>query len=126
MKKCLEETYKCKTGKTTGQDSRGQVHLQAAKSQAKSLQKLDETGVMVAGCRHALMQKAVNMWTGELYGYGLYLQKNVLEPIGVKYLFYDVIMQILALDEEYLYCIQSVCRRKYLNSCFGPNAWKVA
>lgn len=46
---------------------------------------------MVAGCRHALMQKAVNMWTGEMYGYGLYLQKNVLEPIGVKYLFYDVI-----------------------------------
>lgn len=91
VKKCLEETYKCKTGKTTGQDSCGQVHWQAAKSQAKSLQKLDETGVMVAGCRHALMQKAVNMWTGEMYGYGLYLQKNVLKPIGVKYLFYDVI-----------------------------------
>lgn len=56
----------------------GQVHWQAAKTKAKSLQKLDETGVMVAGCRHALMQKAVNMWTGEMYGYGFYLQVGVL------------------------------------------------
>lgn len=69
----------------------GQVHWQAAKTKAKSLQKLDETGVMVAGCQHALMQKAVNMWTGEMYGYGFYLQKHVLPPIGVKFLVYDVI-----------------------------------
>lgn len=52
--------------------------LQAAKTKAKSLQKLDETGVMVAGCRRALMQKAVNMWTGEMYGYGFYLQVRVV------------------------------------------------
>lgn len=64
--------------KVNGQDSCGQVHWQAAKTKAKSLQKLDETGVMVAGCRHALMQKAVNMWTGEMYGYGFYLQVRVV------------------------------------------------
>ena len=33
---------------------------------------------MVAGCRHALMQKSVNMWTGEMYGYGFYLQVRVV------------------------------------------------
>lgn len=64
--------------KVNGQDSCGQVHWQATKTKAKSLQKLDETGVMVAGCRHALMQKAVNMWTGEMYGYGFYLQVRVV------------------------------------------------
>ena len=32
----------------------------------------------MAGCRHALMQKAVNMWTGEMYGYGFYLQVRVV------------------------------------------------
>lgn len=91
VKDSLERTYQQKTSKVTGQDSCGQVHWQAAKSKAKSLQKLDETGVMVAGCRHALMQKVVNMWTGEMYGYGFYLQKYVLPSMGVKFLFYDVI-----------------------------------
>lgn len=37
---------------------------------------------MVAGCRHALMQKAVNMWTGEMYGYGFYLQVRVVVVIS--------------------------------------------
>ena len=35
---------------------------------------------MVAGCRHALMQKAVNMWTGKMYGYGFYLQVASVNP----------------------------------------------
>lgn len=28
---------------------------------------LDETGIEVAGCRHGIAQKAVNMFRGEMY-----------------------------------------------------------
>ena len=36
-------------------------------NQDKKLTNLDETGLTVAGCRHTVAQKAVNMFRGEMY-----------------------------------------------------------
>lgn len=55
-----------------------------------SSSKLDETGLVVAGCRHAIAQKAVNMFAGELYGYSHYLHINFMMDNNVKYIFQDV------------------------------------
>lgn len=34
---------------------------------------LDETGLEVGGCRHAIAQKAVNMFCGEMYVFIIYV-----------------------------------------------------
>jgi len=33
------------------------------------LPNLDETGMVIGGCRHVIAQKAVNMFRGEMYVY---------------------------------------------------------
>ena len=44
----------------------GTTRWKAAKSSSKTMKNLDETGLIVAGCRHVIAQKAVNMFRGEL------------------------------------------------------------
>ena len=69
----------------------GSSHWKAARNTANRQTKLDETGLVVAGCRHSLAQSAVNMHQGELYGYTHYLQINRLIHHIVKFLWQDVI-----------------------------------
>ncbi len=69
----------------------GNTHWKAARAHSSSMAKLDETGLSVAGCRHTLAQKAVNMFTGEKYGYMHYIHTKYLLPWGVKYLWQDII-----------------------------------
>ncbi|XP_065918950.1 uncharacterized protein [Dysidea avara] len=40
--------------------------FKAAKASSKTMKTLDETGLVVAGCRHVIAQKAVNMFRGAL------------------------------------------------------------
>ena len=44
----------------------GTTHWKAAKTVSKTMVNLDETGLEVAGCRHALALKAINMFRGEM------------------------------------------------------------
>ena len=62
-----------------------------AKNTARKRTNLDETGLAVAGCRHALALGAVNMFQGELFGYTHFLQVNRLVPQKVKFLWQDVV-----------------------------------
>lgn len=52
---------------------------------------LDETGLLVAGCRHALASKAVNMFTGERFSYHHYFHVTHVLPRKVEFLWQDVI-----------------------------------
>ena len=61
----------------------------------KSYATLDETGLVVAGCRHVLALKAVNMFAGEQYGYSLFLQKAVSENTNVKFVWQDIMCKYL-------------------------------
>lgn len=45
----------------------GSTRWKAAKSRSKTMTNLDETEFTVAGCRHAVAKKAVNMFRGEMY-----------------------------------------------------------
>jgi hypothetical protein len=53
----------------------GTTKWKAAKSLSKTMANLDETGLEVAGCRHGIAQKAVNMFRGEIFGSPHYLHK---------------------------------------------------
>ena len=44
----------------------GTTRWKAAKSKSKMMQHLDETGLVAAGCWHGIVQKAVNMFCGEM------------------------------------------------------------
>jgi hypothetical protein len=44
----------------------GSSHWKAARNTINRQSKLDETGLVVAGCRHSLAESAVNMHQGEL------------------------------------------------------------
>ena len=44
----------------------GTTRWKAAKASSKTMANLDETGLEVAGCRHGIAQKAVNMFRGEM------------------------------------------------------------
>lgn len=44
----------------------GTSRWKAAKATSKTMTNLDETGLVVSGCRHSIAQKAVNMFRGEL------------------------------------------------------------
>ncbi|XP_065896316.1 uncharacterized protein [Dysidea avara] len=69
----------------------GTSRWKAAKSTSKTMRGLDETGVVVAGCRHIIAQKAVNMFRGEIYGYTHFLHMNYLTHRNLSYLIHDVI-----------------------------------
>ena len=44
----------------------GTSRFKAAKESSKTMKNLDETGIVVSGCRHVIAQRAVNMFCGEL------------------------------------------------------------
>ena len=44
----------------------GTSRWKAAKASSKTMKNLDETGLIVSGCRHSIAQKAVNMFRGEI------------------------------------------------------------
>lgn len=44
-------------------------HWKAAQTTPRSRAKVDETRLEIAGCCHALVQWAVNMYQGDIYGY---------------------------------------------------------
>ena len=69
----------------------GSSYWKAAKSMSSAKSKLSETGLEVAGCRHSIAQAAVNMTTGEQYAYPHFLHSQILLPLGIKYLWQDVI-----------------------------------
>jgi hypothetical protein len=52
---------------------------------------LDETGLEVAGCRHGIAQKAVNMFRGEIFGYPHYLHTRFF--MNVVCFWADVVCQ---------------------------------
>ena len=89
----------------------GKTVWKAANVTSNSRRNQDETGLEVAGCRHALAQKAVNMFRGEQYGYPHYLHVFALMPLGVRYLWQDVICRYWpwALRKtEYLPAVQNM------------------
>ena len=51
----------------------GTSRWKAAKAASKTMQHLDETGVVIAGCRHIIAQKALNMFRGEMYMYTYFI-----------------------------------------------------
>lgn len=53
--------------------------------------KLDETGLDIAGCRHAIAQFSVNMFQGELYGYAHYILCNKLMEKPLDFFWQDII-----------------------------------
>ncbi|XP_072041208.1 uncharacterized protein [Amphiura filiformis] len=63
----------------------------AARAQNTTKAKQDETGLAVAGCRHTLAQKAVNMFRGEMYGYPHFLHTSFMLQEGVQFMWQDVI-----------------------------------
>lgn len=44
----------------------GSSRWKAAKAASKTMKNLDETGLIVSGCRHSIAQKALNMFRGEM------------------------------------------------------------
>ena len=73
------------------QNNCGETNWRAASNTLRKKKNLSETGLEIAGCRHSLAQKAVNMMYGEIYGYAHYLQKSYFIPKQVKYFWYDVV-----------------------------------
>ena len=69
----------------------GSSFWQAARSRSmRSYATLDETGLSVAGCRHVIALKAVNMFAGEQYGYALFLHKALSDKLNIKFLWQDI------------------------------------
>ena len=58
----------------------GTSRWKAAKAASKTMQHLDETGVVIAGCRHIIAQKALNMFRawGNVHVYIFYCSNVVL------------------------------------------------
>ena len=93
----------------------GTTRWKAAKAVSKTMPNLDETGIVIGGCRHVIAQKAANMFRGEMYvgalnymfihrvyiptlypnryGYPHYLHQEVFASRGVRWLWEDVICQ---------------------------------
>ena len=69
----------------------GETNWRAASNTLHKKKNLSETGLEIAGCRHSLAQKAVNMMYGEIYGYAHYLQTSYFIPKQVEYFWYDVV-----------------------------------
>jgi len=64
----------------------GDSSWHAAGNAIKKKKNLSETGLEIAGCRHA-----VNMMYGEIYGYAHYMQLNFFWPKNVQFFWYDVV-----------------------------------
>ena len=69
----------------------GDTRWRAAGNTLRKKKNLSETGLEIAGCRHSLAQKAVNMMFGKIYGYAHYLQTTYFIPRNVQFFWYDVV-----------------------------------
>ena len=95
----------------------GTTRWKAAKATSKTMKNLDETGLVIAGCRHTLALKAVNMFCGELYvvyfsihaslhtwkcrfGYMHFLHTRELCERNVKFMWHDVVCQYFPWSER--------------------------
>ena len=76
-------------------DQCGSTRWKAAKAVSRTMPSLDETGLEVGGCRHAIAQKAVNMFHGEMY---VYLCCNT----------FFIIVTVTAMD------MHIICTQRYL------------
>ena len=69
----------------------GSSYWQAARSKSThNYSTLDETGLVVAGCRHVLALKAVNMFAGEQYGYALFLHEFLSKTVHMQFIWQDI------------------------------------
>ncbi|XP_065919720.1 uncharacterized protein [Dysidea avara] len=86
-------------------DQCGSTRWKAAKAVSRTMPSLDETGLEVGGCRHAIAQKAVNMFRGEIYGYAHYLHTKVFAPRNVSYFWEDIVCKYWpwARNKEHLF-----------------------
>lgn len=55
---------------------------------------MDETGIELASCRHRIAQKALNMFQGELFGYPLFIMKQLMKEKKVMFCFADVMCKL--------------------------------
>ena len=69
----------------------GESSWQAARNSLKKKKHLDETGLSIAGCRHGVAQRAVNMFYGEVYGYAHYIQVTDMVLRKVSFFWEDVV-----------------------------------
>ena len=60
------EFYECLQVMRDSAGTCGTTRWKAAKAISKTMANLDETGLEVAGCRHVIGQKAINMFRGEM------------------------------------------------------------
>ena len=102
-------------------DHCGSTRWKAAKAVSRTMPSLDETGLEIGGCRHAIGQKAVNMFRGEMYdymycvllyydncysyGYAHYLHTKVFAPRNVGYFWEDIVCKYWpwARNKEHLF-----------------------
>jgi len=69
----------------------GSSFWHAARSKSTtSFSTMDETGLVVAGCRHVVALKAVNMFAGEQYGYALYLHRALSSKWNMQFVWQDI------------------------------------
>ena len=69
----------------------GQSHWRAAKTNSKSMKKLDDTGLCLTCCRHCVLVKAINMKQGEIFAYPMFLQQHIMNKTTIGYFCQDVI-----------------------------------
>lgn len=69
----------------------GESSWKAGQNSSRRRRNLDESGLEILGCRHAIAQASLSMHRGEIYGYAHYLQTNYLIPNGAEYIWYDVV-----------------------------------
>lgn len=87
----LHSMYNIMLQKDNQQKLCGDSTWHAAGNSIQRKRNLSETGLEIAGCRHAVAQHAVNMMYGEVYGYAHYMQLNYFIPKNVKFFWYDVV-----------------------------------
>lgn len=71
-------------------ESCGDSTYKAAKNTSSKFKHMDETGLIMASCRHGLILAACNMFTGENFRYIHFMHKQAYLK-NVKFLCYDVV-----------------------------------
>lgn len=71
------------------EDTCDDIAYRAAINSTSKFKNLDETGMMLASCRHGCVLTALNMFSGENYRYVHYVQNEAFKK-NVKFFCYDV------------------------------------
>lgn len=72
------------------QDTCGDVAYKAARNVTSKFKHLDETGLLMASCRHGCILYAANMFSGENFRYVHYMHKQASDR-NAKFFWYDVV-----------------------------------